>query len=395
MAHITRREPKKVSFTVAALEAMTVPQGKDRHYIYDAKTPGLAYCLTAAGSRSFYLYRWIDGKPKRVRLGGDELSIEQARKAAARANGKIADGIDPQAEKHARRREATLGEVWKWYLENHAKPHKRSWGVDQRQWNDLFTEWTGHRLSAIKSTAVQAKHTAIASERGKIAANRALTLLRALFNTAKKHFDFSRSDPTERIKRFPENERERFLLPEEMPKFLEAVEASPTDLMRDYWKVLLFTGQRKSAVAAMAWDQLHLEAAVWMMPAELAKNKRPTVIPLVPEAVTILTKRLKDRVADCPWVFPGRGRDGHMTVMKFAWKKLLEKAGLKDIVIHDIRRTLGSWQANMGASLQIIGRSLGHSSDRSTKIYARLVLDPVRQSMAKATAAMHAATPKN
>jgi hypothetical protein len=49
---------------------------------------------------------------------------------------------------------------------------------------------------------------------------------------------------------------------------------------------------------------------------------------------------------------------------------------------------LGSWQAVTGANSYIIGKSLGHRSQQSTAVYARLNLDPVRDSVNKATDAM-------
>jgi integrase len=58
------------------------------------------------------------------------------------------------------------------------------------------------------------------------------------------------------------------------------------------------------------------------------------------------------------------------------------------VTLHDLRRTLGSWQAKTGASLAIIGKSLNHKSPQATLIYARLDLDPVRASVNTATAAM-------
>ena len=61
---------------------------------------------------------------------------------------------------------------------------------------------------------------------------------------------------------------------------------------------------------------------------------------------------------------------------------------MTDLRIHDLRRTLGSWQAKTGASLAIIGKSLNHKTHQATAIYARLDLDPVRQSVNTATAAM-------
>ncbi|HRB21977.1 MAG TPA: tyrosine-type recombinase/integrase, partial [Nitrosomonas sp.] len=63
----------------------------------------------------------------------------------------------------------------------------------------------------------------------------------------------------------------------------------------------------------------------------------------------------------------------------------------KDLRLHDLRRTLGSWQAKTGASLAIIGKSLNHKNQNTTAIYARLDLDPVRDSVNTATSAMLAA----
>jgi integrase len=69
----------------------------------------------------------------------------------------------------------------------------------------------------------------------------------------------------------------------------------------------------------------------------------------------------------------------------------MDRAGIVGLRIHDLRRTLGSWQAITGASLAIIGKSLGHKSVDATLIYARLSADPVRESVERATAAMIAA----
>jgi len=75
---------------------------------------------------------------------------------------------------------------------------------------------------------------------------------------------------------------------------------------------------------------------------------------------------------------------------------LLKRAGLadKDLRQHDLRRTLGSYQAAGGTSLGIIGKSLGHKSLAATAIYAQLDLDPVRESVLSATRTMIAASKK-
>ena len=69
--------------------------------------------------------------------------------------------------------------------------------------------------------------------------------------------------------------------------------------------------------------------------------------------------------------------------------------GLEDLRMHDLRRSLGSWQARTGASLVIIGKTLNHQSPQSTQVYARLDSDPVRQAMETAVSAMKTAANKN
>jgi len=76
---------------------------------------------------------------------------------------------------------------------------------------------------------------------------------------------------------------------------------------------------------------------------------------------------------------------------KGAWKTLLRRAGLDNVRLHDLRRTMGSYQTMSGASTAIVGKTLGHKSPASTAVYARLNLDPVRQSMENAVSAMLAA----
>ena len=96
-------------------------------------------------------------------------------------------------------------------------------------------------------------------------------------------------------------------------------------------------------------------------------------------------------------MFPSRrnhAKAPHLTDPKAAWARLLERAKLDDLHIHDLRRSLGSWAAMTGASTLIIGKALGHLDQQATAIYARLNLDPVRLSVNAALAAMLAVAKK-
>ena len=91
---------------------------------------------------------------------------------------------------------------------------------------------------------------------------------------------------------------------------------------------------------------------------------------------------------------PAKAHSGHLVNIKRGWRVLLYSAKITDLRIHDLRRTLGSGKAATGASLPIIGKSLGHSTPQATQVYARLELDPVRESVMTATRAMIAAGKK-
>ena len=127
----------------------------------------------------------------------------------------------------------------------------------------------------------------------------------------------------------------------------------------------------------------------WRIPSEDSKNKEPMKIAIVEPVISILNRRRK--AGDGDYVFPAKrsgSKSPHLTEPKRAWATICKRAELQDVRIHDLRRTLGSWQAMQGASLQVIGKSLGHKSMQSTEIYARLDQDPVTTSVTNAATAM-------
>ena len=143
----------------------------------------------------------------------------------------------------------------------------------------------------------------------------------------------------------------------------------------------------------MRWSDTNLDDSVWRIAD--TKNGTPQNVTLSPEAVTILSARKEAADEKAVFVFPGVGESGHMEEPKKGVIRVMERAGIpygrkteNGVTLHDLRRTLGSWQAKTGASMAIIGKSLNHKSQQTTAIYARLDLDPVRASVNTATSAM-------
>lgn len=195
------------------------------------------------------------------------------------------------------------------------------------------------------------------------------------------------------IEKFKLQARERFIQGDELPRFFEAVGGELNESMRDYFLLSLLTGARQANVLSMKWRDINFDRAEWRI--EETKNGTPQTVTLSPEAMEILQNRKPvDPVA---FVFPSEklSATGHIQNPKKAWARVLTRAGLTNLRIHDLRRTLGSWQAKTGASLAIIGKSLNHKNTNTTAIYARLDLDPVRDSVNTATSAMMAAAGLN
>jgi integrase len=115
----------------------------------------------------------------------------------------------------------------------------------------------------------------------------------------------------------------------------------------------------------------------WHIPE--TKNGEQHRIPLSPVALEILDNRRQHKEGD--YVFTGTGAKGHLADPKKAWQRILKRAGIEDLRLHDLRRTLGSWMAASGATTAMIGKTLAHKSQQATKIYERLDLDPVRVSI--------------
>jgi integrase len=373
---------KNFNFTKRSIMALPAPKSGTTTY-HDIGKHGLKLIVRPTGVKTFILYRKIKGKPERITIGRfPDLSVEQARKQADIYNSKIAKGINPNEEKRAIRSEMSLKKLFDQYLEKYAKVHKKSWEEDVAQYKRYLKTWSRKKLSCIRKHQIQKLHAQIGDNNGHYAANRLLALLHTLFNKAAE-WGWNQPNPAHGIKKFKEKSRDRFIQADELPRFFQALSEEQNTTARDYIFISLFTGARRSNVLAMRWEDINLERATWTIPE--TKTSDPHTVPLVSEIIEILKKR---RISFNPWVFPSNSKSGHLEDPKKAWKRILERAGIKDLRIHDLRRSLGSWQAATGANLSVIGKTLAHKNVSTTTIYARLNIDPVRKSMAKATEAM-------
>ncbi|MDR2432881.1 MAG: site-specific integrase [Puniceicoccales bacterium] len=369
----------EINFTKATLLGLPIPE-KGTLTFCDTKEKGLSLYITSTGHKSFMVRKRIQGQDKRVVLGHfPEMTIEQARKAAQHVKGQIAIGKNPEEEKHKLSNEKTFGEAYEMYLNRHIKvKNKPSTLKDiEKQMKNILYHWSHRFLASLNRFEMQDMHAHIGREHGKYEANRALAYTRAIYNKMIE-WGWEGINPAAKIQKFREQKRDRFILHDELPKFMEALEAEPNRDMRDFFLMCLYTGARCGNVLSMRWEDIDFSINEWRIPD--TKNGEPVRIPLIEQALEVLTNRLCLKEST-PWVFPGSGKSGCLVSPQKAWKRILDRAGLKNLRIHDLRRTCGSYQAIAGVSLVVIGKSLGHKSPQSTAIYARLSNDPVREGM--------------
>ncbi len=399
----TSREPsqKPFNFTQRSVEALPAPKEKRVAY-HDTHVPELGLLVQPSGHRSYFWFCKVRGIGKWRTIGSAEkLTVEQARDKARAYNGlltrwKLNDYQGDNPFEKTNRGEPTFGELVEDYLARHLGSHAKrpDEACERVRWSVSFylAGWKNKKLSHFRRKDVRELHATLGETHGEVTANRISQLVRRLFNWSRKNEVWSGENPAAELRPFHEEKRTRFLQPDELARLFTAMKKEPNPDLVDFVNLSLWTGARKSDVLSMRWENIALADNRWDLPDP--KNRTPYAVPLTPEAITILKNRLRQRADEDPWVFPGVGKSGHIVDLKKRWRELLNRANIPDLRQHDLRRTQGSWQAAQGASLQIIGKSLGHKSVSATQIYARLQLDPVRASMTAANQAMAQAARK-
>lgn len=365
---------QRINFTKKALHEIK-PSSK-REYFYDEKTKGLILDVTASGSKSFYLYRKIQGRPERVFIGRfPETTVEQARYKAMEICSRIGKGENPQEDKRHARGELTLRGLFKEYIERHAKKKRKTWSDMEKNFDRYAASIAELKLSNITAARAEKLHQQLNDDTGPHTANRTVQMLRAVYNKGIQWKLYRGENPFKGISLFPERPRERFLTPDEVGKLLSELEKDSNELLRDFVKLSLLTGVRKSNLASMRWKDVDLEYGTWRL--EDTKNGSSQVVPLGAFEVQILRRRLAV-ASSTEFVFPGEGATGHLMDIKKSWTRFRQQTGFEDVTIHDLRRSLGSGMASQNVNIALVKDALHHKDMKTTiNVYARTRKDAV------------------
>jgi len=359
-----------------------VYEGKDgsRDVRWDDRMPGFGVRVYPSGLKSFVLSYRCQGRKRLMAIGRyGVLTLDMARDKARQALVDSNDGCDPLDQRAKRNNGETIADLAKTYIERHAKIHKRTWIADQRAINKyILPAWATKKVQNLHRSDVAKLHHNV-GRTYPYTANRLLELISKMCELARiwGFVDDNAINPARGITRFKEQSRDRYITPQELPKLAIAIDNESNLYARYAIWLFLLTGLRKSELLKSRWADVDWNREELTI--QDTKNGRPHHLPLSSAALAML--RQLPRQKDNPFIFPGRESGRNLINIDKAWRRIRIEAEVPDVRLHDLRRTVGSWLAQSGNSLHLIGRVLNHQTPSTTQIYARFGTDQVREAL--------------
>lgn len=396
--------PKKAkelsAVAVANLKPVRTPNGGWKTRFMVGGADGL-HLRTAENSKSWILRVMIDRGRRDIGLGSyPGVTLATARKLANEHRDRIAQGIDPLAERRAKaeaaRAEKLKAKTFRECAEAYIAAHRGEWKNAKHagQWEATLKTYAypvfgSKAVAAIDTNLVLevveplwATKTETASRlRGRIEKVLGWATFRAFRhgeNPArwKDHLDHHlplRSD-VRKVKHhasLPYAELGAFMA--EL-RTREGMSARALELA-------ILCASRSGEVREATWGEFDLDRRLWTIPAERMKAEREHVVPLSDAAMTILAaQRAAPRVVghDGPdFVFPAP-RGGAFSDAVF--RALFERMGRAGLTQHGFRSTFREWAGEVSKHpREVVEHALAHQlADKAEAAYQRGSLLPKR-----------------
>lgn len=354
------------------LNARQVDTAKPREKAYQlADGAGLYPEVVPSGSRYWRMKYRFNGKEKRLAFGVyPVVSLAQARALRDEAKKKLAEGIDPS---FAKKEEKLVRDV---RLHNTFQAVALEWhGTKVSRWSegyasdiieafnkDIFPYIGQQPVNEIKPlvllNVLRRMESRGATEKAKKVRQRCSEVFRYAIVTGRAEYnpaaDLTSAMSGHESKHYP------FLTVEELPDFFKALSGytgSPLIVLAA--RLLILTGVRTGELRGAFWSEFDLEKAVWEIPAERMKMKRPHLVPLSTQALEIV-QQLKVMSGQYPLVFPGRN-DPRKTMSEASINQVFKRIGYTGKVTgHGFRHTMSTILHEEGFNTAWIETQLAH-----------------------------------
>ncbi|EOY2732270.1 tyrosine-type recombinase/integrase [Klebsiella pneumoniae] len=354
------------------LNARQVDAAKPKEKAYKlADGAGLYLEVVPSGSRYWRMKYRFNGKEKRMAFGVyPAVSLAQARALRDEAKKKLAEGIDPS---FAKKEEKLVRDV---RLNNTFQAVALEWhGTKVSRWSegyasdiieafnkDIFPYIGQLPVNEIKPlvllNVLRRMESRGATEKAKKVRQRCSEVFRYAIVTGRAEHnpaaDLTSAMSGHESKHYP------FLTVEELPDFFKALSGytgSPLIVLAA--RLLILTGVRTGELRGAFWSEFDLEKAVWEIPAERMKMKRPHLVPLSTQALEVV-QQLKVMSGQYPLVFPGRN-DPRKTMSEASINQVFKRIGYTGKVTgHGFRHTMSTILHEEGFNTAWIETQLAH-----------------------------------
>ena len=374
----------KIKFSAANLKKISLPASR-RVIYYDENVKYLA-AIASKNGIAFYYIRKISGKTHFAKIGDfPAMTPADAQQIASGISARVSAGLTIFDDANLQEKNLTLNSAIQCYLNARLQRRgsSRSLDISRRRFElHLPKSIAEMEIKNIKRGQLQNLLYDVGKNIGHRTANLLLIDIKAAINYVIKNEFYSGHNPASGVERFEDVQRSRYLQRDEMHRFFSELQKSESENFIDVVTLLIFTGKRLANVVGMRWEWIDFEENKLVIPRQNTKTHIEDVTALTDLAMQVLRRRFDaQKAAHCrsPFVFPSdKTAAGHETAPKKSWESLVNRAGVPDLRIHDLRRTLASWMAERGTSLYTIASALGHSGTGATPIYARLSINSKR-----------------
>ena len=206
-------------------------------------------------------------------------------------------------------------------------------------------------------------------QRSPASVNRELEQLSRIFSLAIR-LGLADSNPCSRVSKFKlQNQRHRYLLPDEEPMLL----AQCTESRKHLATMIPFaigTGARKSEQLSLKVRRCDFFRNLIVF--DKTKSGRPRIVEMNSEAREILLPLCKGkRPDDYLWVNPATGNA--FTDIKHSFVGACRDARIEGLVWHDLRATYGTRLGEAGFNAYDIAKLMGHANISTSQRYVRNV----------------------
>ena len=392
--------PKRQKLTEKLVKNAQPVEGKD-YQLFDSELRAFALIVYRSGSKAFTIDYRHAGRPRRMVFGRwPEWSVSAARIRAKELRRDVDAGYDPLKQRQQMREQPRIRGLIDRYLIEHASKLAKANEADQHSMMEKLVapHWENRLVSEITRSDVEQLLTKVAEGRARphkakpnnrarklqgpkktpIRANRVGEALRKAFSLAIE-WGWREDNPASGFYRRLENPRERFLTKDEIDRLVNALDHDEDQRAADIIRICMLTGARVGEVRQSRFEQFNLDLLIWTKPASTTKQRRMHRVPISENVAAIVRQRKLVVPNSSPWVFPGDVAGQPVIEIRRFWKRIQREAQIEDVRIHDLRHTFASLLVSGGASLEMIGKLLGHTQLQTTQRYAHLLDAPLRE----------------